>query len=144
MKFHQTIKVLNLAIVLSLVSLYPSRCEEKTEYPLVARATHCCGERRYVLERSSLTPEEKAGIQDILSFLYDGASILFQVPGAPAPKINESTRKSMLNNSYLHDVELKNIKNPTPEQIDQAIQKLYDRDPTCWNIHEGPKPERIK
>ena len=133
---------------LVLVAAAPSRAADGAQKPdptVIAKAVHTCAQYVYVLGGAPLSAQEAASVRDIISLLYDGASILFEYPGAPEPALNEKTRRSIAQSYTLKsDFEAKKIKNPSARETDAAVRELFTSDPASWNIHEGPGPERIK
>lgn len=147
------IKALALSSIMALFSVvsHAEQIENGGDKPerLIAKASHTCGERRYVLEGESLTSDDELAIRDIISFLFQGANILLQYSGAPEPSPNEATLKAMAANDYAvnsakRSFKYRNKTDPSPQQLEEQLVRDYSLDPTSWNIHDGPKPDRIK
>jgi len=129
-------------------SAFGSEPSDENSPKMIAAIKHNCGELRYYVQTEALRKHEEMSVRDIISFLYDGANSLFDYSGAPTPVPNESTRKFMAANQYAvnytkNSLKYKYVSNPSTEQIEKGLEKLYNLDPPSWNIHEGPTAFRI-
>jgi hypothetical protein len=133
------IKAFALSSFVALFSVvsHAEQIENSGDKPerLIAKASHTCGERRYVLEGESLTSDDELAIRDIISFLFQGANILLQYPAAPEPSrqryslqkaeveeiIKANHQKGSKTGGDFHQPAVPSIKQSTPQNIDNSF-----------------------